>query len=111
VPVLGVLQSFPDGAATPARFHDGRRERSILVVRRGTELRAYEDSCPHQYLPLTYRGAQVLSEDGERLRCSSHGAEFAVEDGRALSGPGNGSALTKVPVRVTPDGNVMVESG
>jgi nitrite reductase/ring-hydroxylating ferredoxin subunit len=104
---IGALELFPDGAATPASYHDGRRERQIVVVRHGLTLHAYENVCPHQYLPLTYRGKQVLSKDGERLRCSNHGAEFAVADGRALSGPGPGDGLTKVPIRVAPDGSVF----
>jgi len=71
-------------------------------------LQAYEDSRPHQYLPLTYRGSHVLSEDGQRLRCTNHGAEFAVSDGRVLSRPAQGIGLTKVPIRLEPDGCVMV---
>ena len=109
--VLGRLQDFTDGAATLARCVTEGREVAVLVVRRGTELRAYLDLCPHQYLPLTWRGPRVLSGDGERLRCSNHGAEFAVADGRGLSGPGSACGLTPVPLRVDPDGTVRVDDG
>ena len=111
-PVLGRLPDFPDGAAAAAGYRraDGR-EVAVLVVRRGAELRASLDLCPHQYLPLTWRGRRVLSADGERLRCSNHGAEFAVEDGRGLSGPGSACGLTSVPLRVDPDGTVRVDDG
>lgn len=102
-PTLGSLADFPDGAVVPARYRDGGREVAILVVRLGAELRAYLHLCPHQYLPLTWRGGRALSGDGERLRCTNHGAEFAVADGRALSGPGDGCGLTPVPLRVEPD--------
>jgi nitrite reductase/ring-hydroxylating ferredoxin subunit len=76
---LGQLSEFPDRATAPASYRraDGR-EVAVLVVRRGAGLRAYLDLCPHQYLPLTWRGRRVLSADGERLRCSNHGAEFAA---------------------------------
>ncbi len=109
-PVLGRLPDFPDGAAAAASYRraDGR-EVAVLVVRRGAELRAYLDLCPHQYLPLTWRGPRgVLSADGERLRCTNHGAEFAVADGRALSGPGDGCGLTPVPLRVELDGTLVI---
>ena len=108
-PVLGRLSDFPDGAAAPAGYRraDGR-EVAVLVVRHGAGLRAYLDLCPHQYLPLTWRGGRVLSADGERLRCSNHGAEFAVEDGRGISGPGSACGLTPVPLRVEPDGTLVV---
>jgi len=109
--VLGRLTDFPDGAATPAKYAADGREVAILVVRRGPELRAYLDLCPHQYLPLTWRGRRVLSTDGERLRCTNHGAEFAVADGRGLSGPGNACGLTPVPLCVEPDGTVRVDAG
>jgi nitrite reductase/ring-hydroxylating ferredoxin subunit len=56
MPNIAALEAFPDGAATPASYHDGRRERPIIVVRHGMVLHAYEDVCPHQYLPLTYCG-------------------------------------------------------
>ena len=111
-PVLGRLPDFPDGTAAPASYRDdGGREVAVLVVRRGAGLRAYLDLCPHQFLPLTWRGRRVLSADGERLRCSNHGAEFAVEDGRGVSGPGSACGLTRVPLRVDPDGTVRVDDG
>ena len=110
-PVLGRLPDFPDGAAAPASYRDGEREVAVLVVRRGDGLRAYLDLCPHQFLPLTWRGRKVLSVDGERLRCSNHGAEFAVSDGRGVSGPGSACGLTPVPLLVGPDGTVRVDGG
>ncbi len=107
--LLGRLPDFPDAAATRAKYVADGREVAIVVVRRGTELRAYLDLCPHQYLPLTWRGRRVLSTDGERLRCTNHGAEFAVADGRGLSGPGNACGLTPVPLRVETDGTVRFD--
>jgi nitrite reductase/ring-hydroxylating ferredoxin subunit len=111
-PALGRLADLPDREASPLSYRgvDGR-EVAVIVVRRGDELRAYLDACPHQFLPLTWRGRKVLSADGERLRCSNHGAEFAVSDGRGLSGPGSACALTPVPLRVAPDGTVLVGDG
>jgi nitrite reductase/ring-hydroxylating ferredoxin subunit len=108
---LGRLEDFPDRAATPARYRKGEREIGLLVVRHGDELRAYEDVCPHQFLPLTQRGSRVLSANGERLRCTNHGAEFAVADGRALGGPTGGCGLTPVTVEIDPDGTVLVKEG
>jgi nitrite reductase/ring-hydroxylating ferredoxin subunit len=110
-PVLGSLANYPDGASVPVSYRAGEREVAIVVVRRGAELWAYLDLCPHQYLPLTWRGPRVLSADGERLRCTNHGAEFAVVDGRALSGPGDGCGLTPVPLHVEPNGTVRVDDG
>ena len=102
-PVLGRPPDFPDREAVPVSYRraDGR----------DAELRAYLDLCPHVLLPLTRRGQRVLSVDGERLRCTKHGAEFAVADGRGLSGPGSACSLTCVPLRLEPDGTVRVADG
>ena len=105
---LGHLDDFPDGSATPAKYEQDGKEAALLVVRRGSTLVAYVDLCPHLYLPLTYRGTRVLSEDGTRLRCTNHAAGFAVSDGRALSGPTKGCGLDSVPLAVDTDGVVWL---
>jgi nitrite reductase/ring-hydroxylating ferredoxin subunit len=105
---LGHLDDFPDGFATSAKYQQDGKEIALLVVRQGTALVAYLDHCPHLYLPLTYRGTRVLSEDGTRLRCTNHAAEFAVSDGRALSGPTNGCGLDSAPLDVGADGHVSL---
>ena len=106
--VLGPLESFPDGAATPVSTVLNGRETPLLVVRSALQLCAYVDLCPHQFLPLTWRGKRVLSADGERLRCSSHGTEFAVDDGWALGSPGDGCGLTPVPLEIDEAGLIRV---
>ena len=60
-PVLGRLSDFADRTAVSASYREGGREVAVLVVRRGDELRAFLDLCPHQCLPLTWRGRRVLS--------------------------------------------------
>lgn len=104
--VTARLGELPDRAVTPAQCLINGKPIGILLLRRGEEVLAYEDLCPHQYLPLTWRGPRVLSADGTRLRCSNHGAEFAVEDGRSLSGPGHPCPLTRIALQVDADGTV-----
>ncbi len=73
----------------------------VLVLRAGGEFRAYVNACPHQYLPLDYRGGGLLSADGARLMCSAHGAQFDIKTGEAKAGPVQGPdcALDAVPLR------------
>ena len=98
---LGRLEAFPDRAVRELQFGVGRRVFSMLVVRRGDDVRAYVNACPHVWLPLTFRGNRLLSADGERLVCSNHFAEFSVDDGRALSGPVEPDCgLAAIPVHV-----------
>jgi nitrite reductase/ring-hydroxylating ferredoxin subunit len=101
--VLGPLDALPDGVT------ERTIERSsVLLVRRGTELRAYANACPHQWLPLTYRSPKILSADGKRLRCSNHGALFRVEDGSPVGPAVAPCGLETVPVAIDGEGQVVV---
>ncbi|WP_353187334.1 Rieske 2Fe-2S domain-containing protein [Bosea sp. (in: a-proteobacteria)] len=78
----------------------------LLLLRRSGALSAYVNACPHQYLPLDYRSADVLSADGARLLCSAHGAVFDAATGGCLSGDG-ADGLDPVPV-VERDGLIRI---
>jgi nitrite reductase/ring-hydroxylating ferredoxin subunit len=94
--------------AVEVTLHDLSDERgSVLVVRRGAEVRAWRNLCPHHWLPLTYRSARILSGDGLRLRCSNHGAEFSTEDGRPLDAS-LPCGLEPVPVHIDDEGRVVL---
>ncbi|AUH64001.1 Rieske (2Fe-2S) protein [Paracoccus zhejiangensis] len=70
----------------------------LLLVRAGEAVHAYVNACPHQYLPLDYRGPQILSADGAKLMCTGHGAMFEAATGEPLSGAD--CALDRVPLVV-----------
>ena len=106
---LGPLAAMADASVREFQFGEGRRVFSMLAIRRGNQVRAYVNACPHVWLPLTFRSPRVLSMDGARLVCSNHYAEFAVEDGRAIAGPVEpGCALTRIPVHVDALGDVVI---
>ncbi len=71
-------------------------------------LAAYVNACPHQYLPLDHRGANVLSADGTVLRCTNHSAGFRVEDGIGVEGLGLNCALDAIPIVVDDEGRIRV---
>ena len=96
-----------DGGAELALHDLGDERGAVLVLRRGSEVRAYRNLCPHHWLPLTYRSQNVLSADGARLRCSNHGAEFSIEDGRAFDAS-LPCGLEPVPVHVDGEGRVVL---
>ncbi len=106
---LGRIDGIADGSAREFVFGAGRQAFSMLVVRANDRVGAYVNLCPHVALPLTYRSPSVVSEDGMRLRCSNHAAEFALDDGCALSGPvPPGSTLEAVPIHVDEHGAILV---
>jgi len=70
----------------------------VLVVLTPDGVRAFVNACPHQFLPLDHKGAQVLSADKSRLICSNHNAMFRVSDGQGTAGPGLDCRLSAIPV-------------
>lgn len=107
---LGHLADFPDGEATVVDHRSDDRVFSMLLVRRGGAVRLYVNACPHNGLPLTYRSPNIVSADGERLMCSNHGAEFAIDDGRAVAGIARGCALIALPAHVDTEGQIRIGS-
>lgn len=71
----------------------GRGALEVVVVRTGTSVLAYENSCPHLMMTLEARPDRFLDEAGRHLVCSMHGARFTVEDGVCVWGPCEGKTL------------------
>jgi len=79
----------------------------LLLVSVASGLKGYVNACPHQYLPLDYRGKQLLSADGAKLMCTAHGASFVAETGEAIAGAN--CALDAVPLDI--HGGMIVIGG
>ncbi len=105
--VLGPLKEIPDRKGREYTFGRGKSAFSMFVVRRGDEVRGYLNICPHYSLPLNYREGEFVNEDGSRIRCSMHFAEFRFEDGFGVSGAAENCYLDPVPVHVE-DGQVVI---
>jgi nitrite reductase/ring-hydroxylating ferredoxin subunit len=86
----GEGRGFWFGADT-ARF-------GVFLIRRGGDIYAYENSCPHRGTPLDWRPDRFLDRDGSHILCATHGALFRIADGFCLSGPCAGAALRRVAV-------------
>ncbi len=106
--VLGPLADVPDGGAREFTFGAGKSAFSMFVVRRGDDVRGYLNLCPHFSLPLNARAGVFLNDQGTRIRCSMHFAEFRIEDGFGLSGAAENCWLDPVPV-VLRDGLLLLD--
>ena len=69
----------------------------LLLLRRGGELRAWLNACPHAGRRLDYAPGKFLRRD-DQLICAAHGATLSLDDGRCVAGPGQGGKLVAVPV-------------
>ena len=93
-------------------FTIGRGEWPLrgFVVRRGAEVHAYVNRCPHAGHPLNLRPHEFLTPDRTLVLCNSHGALFEIATGLCIAGPCPGKHLRRVPVEVA-GGYVLLAAG
>jgi nitrite reductase/ring-hydroxylating ferredoxin subunit len=79
-----------------------------FVVRRGSDVYAYVNRCPHVGHPLNWEPDQFLTSTRTLILCCSHGAQFMIDSGLCVVGPCVGARLTRVAIHIE-DGNVMLD--
>ncbi|AOW12046.1 (2Fe-2S)-binding protein [Hydrogenophaga crassostreae] len=84
---------------------------SLLLVRKGQQVFAYADSCPHHDTPMAWRKDAYLNGQGDRIVCAAHGAQFEIETGRCTLGPCLGQALTALALNINSLGEVSLADG
>jgi nitrite reductase/ring-hydroxylating ferredoxin subunit len=78
-----------------------------FVVRKGDEVFAYVNRCPHAGHPLNWQPHQFLTQDHTHLLCTSHGARFEINTAHCVLGPCAGKALQALRVQVV-NGDVLL---
>jgi nitrite reductase/ring-hydroxylating ferredoxin subunit len=71
-----------------------------FLVRIGDEAWAYVNRCPHARYPLNAVPHRFLTNGGELILCSMHGALFDRRTGFCIAGPCAGQSLRSVPVKI-----------
>jgi nitrite reductase/ring-hydroxylating ferredoxin subunit len=72
-----------------------------FVVRKGDDVFAYLNRCPHAGHPLNFKPSyDFLSLDRQFIMCRSHGAVFELANGKCVAGPCVGQALQGFATRV-----------
>lgn len=79
-----------------------------FLVRKGRDVFAYLNRCPHAGHPLNMRPDEFLTAERTHLMCRSHGAVFDIVTGECLAGPCAGRFLQRLPIRVV-DGYVILD--
>ena len=101
------FDALDDGALVEAEaVLDGDPE-SILLCRRGTQVRAWLNVCPHAGRRLDWAPGQFLKSRDGQLVCAAHGATFELDGGLCVAGPCRGDSLRAVAVEVR-DGQVWL---
>ena len=106
---LCAAAELPEGASKG--FGPRAGQPGFFLLRFEGRAHAYRDACPHYGdTPLAWRGDAYLNGDGSRIVCAAHGAQFAPDTGLCLLGPCLGQALTRVPLRVAANGDLLLAS-
>ena len=91
------LDEIPDGGGLEVQANETR----YVLLRRGGEVWAYLNRCPHFSIPLDYEPGVFCTYDSSLLMCAHHSAMFRFEDGHCIDGPCQGAALTAVDIVVS----------
>lgn len=101
------LDDLPDGGSRGFDPQATGRD-TLFVVRRGPQLHAYVNACPHHGTPMAWRKDAYLDGTGEHIVCAAHGAQFDIATGLCTLGPCLGQSLTPVPLAVSGEGEVLL---
>lgn len=104
--ILCILDDIADGRAKEFSYSAGNERTAIFIQRRGDEVYAYENSCPHAYIPLNMKPGIFTEKSGRYFMCQNHGALFDIKSGACLGGPCQGQPLTKVEIELK-EGNII----
>lgn len=111
-----ILCTLADLDATGAReitLMRGDARYPVFVVRLGaplgTNVRSYENICPHARLPLNAAADVFYDVSRTILVCANHGAHFDPATGICLRGPCKGMRLKVFPVAMEGQNVVIAE--
>ncbi len=104
--ILCRLSDIKDGQAKEFSYRSGDEMRNIFIQRLGMQAFAYENNCPHAYLPLNMKAGIFTEKSGKYFICQNHGALFDIKSGQCLGGPCSGQSLTAIEIDLK-DGNII----
>lgn len=102
---LGHVDDLPDGhvlmrelfaSEDIAKQHPFR----FLLLRSGSEVKAYANRCAHFGVPLAARQDQLKFQPHTSITCNVHYARYRWSDGVCDQGDCEGEALLAIPVQV-----------
>lgn len=101
-PLARLAQIEDDGFLEAEAVLEGDAE-SLILHRRGDQVRAWLNVCPHAGRRLDWAPGRFLRSKEGLLVCAAHGASFELEHGVCVAGPCRGAGLRAVPVEVHGD--------
>ena len=111
---LGHIDALPDGQVTLRDLDTGggpTQPFRLLLLRSGTDVRAYVNRCAHFGVPLAARQAQLIYQPLTSITCNVHYARYRWADGICESGECQGESLVAVPLCLSADGQLAIDPG
>ena len=84
---LCAFEELPELGSRGFQSEDSNPPLNIFLVRRYSEIFAYENVCPHTQGPLDWQPDVFLDPDQAYIQCASHGALFEIDNGLCIYGP------------------------
>lgn len=92
------LDDIPDGGAIAVDIDSSTGGFNLILLRRGGQVFAYHNECPHAGRRLDWAPGKFLLKDGAVI-CAAHGATFDIPTGAVIAGPCR-NGLVAMPLRV-----------
>ncbi len=111
--LLGQVEDVADGqvilrevfaAADGAQKHPFK----FLLLRSGSEIKAYANRCAHFGVPLAVRQEHLVYRPHTSISCNVHYARYRWSDGVCDLGDCEGEALITIPVQVDAQGHIRI---
>lgn len=104
-PRLCRLDELTDPGSRGFTIESNGQPLEIFLVRKGTAVYGYRNTCPHTGGPLDWQPDEFLDDDREHIMCATHAALFRIEDGYCLAGPCRRQNLTPIALEIV-DGDI-----
>ena len=75
------LAALSDPGSKGGTLQQEGGELEVLLVRRGDEVFAYQNRCPHTGVNLEWQPDRFLDLTNRYIQCATHGALFRLTDG------------------------------
>ena len=98
--VVAAIDQLPEGELVERELSIAGELESVLLLRRGGQVQAWLNMCPHAGRRLDYAPGHFLLSAGGELVCPVHGATFELQAGLCTAGPCRGQSLQSVPVQL-----------
>ena len=111
--LLGQVEDVADGQVILCEVFaasDGAQQHpfKFLLLRSGSEIKAYANRCAHFGVPLAVRQEHLKFQPHASIRCNVHYARYRWSDGVCELGDCVGEALITIPVQVDAQGHIRI---